>query len=457
MAADGSAPHDRPTEVSSDLPLPPGGKGLPLLGETLEFIRNTRQFLELRKERYGKVFFSKILGMRLVTLVGPDANRWIFSGENKYLKNKWNYAVRKMLGEQSLSMLNGEAHRARRRILAPHFKRTGLGPLVDPIAQITREHLTRWADAGGQTVVVERIKDLAFEIAARYIFGDISHLDLPRLSQVFDQWVKGLFVAVPLPLPGTTFGRAVQARRELFATLEREVARRARDPERGPDVLSTLLEVRDDDGQPLPPSTIVDEIALLMFAGHDTTVTSTSNILLHLAQHPEVLAKARAEQDALGGAPLTLEGLRSMSYLGQVIRESMRVIPPIGGAFRELTRDVEYGGFRLPKGWVVSVSPGASHFDEEIWTDPDVFDPERWSPERAEHQRHPLAFIPFGGGPRVCLGQHFALLEMEIVLAMMLREYTWTLVPDQDLEFMYIPFPRPKNGLRVTFRRREAR
>lgn len=427
------------------------------MGETLEFIRDPRAFAERRKERYGSVFFSSILGMRLLSLTGPQANRWIFSGENRYLRNKWNYATRKMLGEQSLSLINGEAHRTRRRILAPHFKRTGLGPLVDPITEVTGEHLRRWADAGGETVILRRIKHLAFEIAARYIFGDISRLDLPRLSRHFDAWAGGLFVAIPLPLPGTTFGRAVRARRKLFATIADEVERRARSPERGPDVLSTLLDVRDDEGQPLPPSTIVDELTLLMFAGHDTTVTSTSNIMLHLAQHPEVLAKARAEQDARRDEPLTLERLRSTSYLGQVIRESMRVIPPIGGAFRELTQDVEYDGYRLPKGWIVSVNPAGSHFDEEIWTDPEVFDPERWGPKRAEHQRHPLAFIPFGGGARVCLGQHFAMLEMEIVLTLLLRDYTWTLVPDQDLDFRFIPFPRPKSGIRVKMQRRSDR
>lgn len=438
-----------PQSSARACPFPPGGRGLPGLGETLEFLRGPRAFFERRKVRFGPVFTSRVLGMRLVSLAGLDANRWIFANEEKVLRNRWSYAIRKLLGADALSLLVGEAHRARRRVLAPHFRRAGLGPLVEPIAEVAREHLRAWAGAGGETVAVERLKHLAFEIAARYIFGDIGHLDLPRLSDDFDDWVQGMFVPVPVPLPGTSFGRAMAARKRLFAAIEAEVERRAGSSARGVDVLSTLLDVRDESERPLPRSTIVDEIQLLMFAGHDTTVTAMTNILLHLCQHPDVLAKARAEQDAEDGAPLTLERLRAMPWLDAVISESMRVLPPVGGAFRELTQDVEYGGFRLAKGWTVSMSPGLAHGDESVWTEPERFDPARWMPGRAEQERHPFAWIPFGGGPRKCLGEHFAVLELQIVLALLLRGYAWELVAGQELEMLFFPFPRPKSGLRV--------
>jgi retinoid hydroxylase len=262
-------------------------------------------------------------------------------------------------------------------------------------------------------------------------------------------------VVGPGPLPGTTFGRAMAARRRLFAAIEAEVERRAGSPARGPDVLSTLLDVRDEQGRPLPRSTIVDEIQVLMFAGHDTTVTALTNILLHLVRHPDVLARARAEQDAEDrDAPLTLERLRAMPWLYAVISESMRVVPPVGGAFREVTRTAEYGGFRLLPGWTVSMNPAGAHGDESVWTDPQKFDPERWLPARAEHKRHPFGYIPFGGGPRKCLGEHFAVLEMQIVLALLLRGYTWELVEGQDLEYRFFPFPQPKSGLRLRLRAR---
>lgn len=453
VRAMGDAKEESKASVGA-CPTPPGGRGLPVLGETLEFLRGPRAFLERRKARFGAVFTSRVLGMRLVTLSGLEANRWIFSNEDKVLRNRWSAAIRRLLGADSLSLLGGEAHRARRRVLAPHFRRTGLEPLVEPIAGVTREHLRRWAEAGGETVAVDRLRRLAFEIAARYIFGEIARLDLSRLSADFHDWTQGMFVPVAVALPGTAFGRAMAARKRLFAAIQAEVERRAAGSARGPDVLSTLLDVRDENDQLLPRGAIVDDLQLLMFAGHDTTVTALTNIMLHLGQHPEVLARARAEQDAVRDEPLTVDRLRAMPWLEAVIRESMRVVPPVGGAFRELTQDVEYGGFRLEKGWAVSMSPGLAHGDESVWTDPQRFDPERWMPERAEQEKHPFAYIPFGGGPRKCLGEHFATLEMQIVLTLLLRGYEWEMVEEQDLSPILFPFPRPRSGLRVRLRAR---
>jgi len=424
-----------------------------VIGETLEFLRDPRSFLDRRKRRYGPIFTTRVLGMRVVNMLGAEANRWIFSNEDKALRNSWNYSVRHLLGADSLSQLVGEAHRARRRILAPHFRRAGMGPQAELVQEVTAEHLRRWAARPGDEPVVERLKQLAFEIAARYLFGELGTLDLPALSRDFDQWVQGMFVAVPLRLPFTAFGRAMAARDRMFPAIEAEVERRSAGTSRGPDVLSTLLDMRDEQGQPLARSTIVDELQLLLFAGHDTTVTALTNMMLHLSEHPAVLERARAEQDAASEA-LDLEALRAMPYLDAVIHESMRMLPPVGGAFRRVIRDVDYEGFRLRKGWMVSMNPGAAHHDETLWTDPERFDPERWLPERAEQRVHPFAFIAFGGGPRRCLGEHFAMLEMQTVLAVLLRGYTWELSPGQDLSLTVFPFPRPRSGLRVRLRAR---
>jgi len=292
---------------------------------------------------------------------------------------------------------------------------------------------------------------MAFEIAARYLFGDpkVLGLDLATLSRDFDTWVGGMFSPLAIRIPLTGFSRAMAARKRLFAAIGRAVAVAAHGDLSGDDVLRTLLRVRDDNGEALANEVIIDELQLLMFAGHDTTVTSLTNLMFHLSQHPDVYTKVAREQEALGGAPMDAATVKRMTYLEQVINESMRVIPPIGGAFRQMTQDTEYGGFTIPKGWSVSVSPGGSHGDPSVWTDPETFDPERWGPERAEHRRAPLAFIPFGGGPRVCLGQHFAMLEMKVVLALLVRGYSWRLVHGQDLSYRMIPFPRPKSGLRV--------
>ena len=441
------------------LPLPPGTHGLPLLGETLEFLRSPHSFADSRIARFGRVFQSHLLGKPTIFLIGAEANRWIFAGEGRYLENEWSPAIRKLLGATCLSLISGEEHKQRRKLLAPHFKRTAMAGTVAPMVRITRAHLERWArDAErGPLTVVPRMRALVFEIAAIYLLGDVEDLGvgLDEFSRDFDTWVGGLFAAVPLALPFTRFGRAMQARGRLFGVLERLVAKRDREQRDDDSVLSTLLRVRDEDGRPLPRNTVVDEIQLLLFAGHDTTVTSTSNILYHLATHPEAQARARAEQDAMATREYTLESLRAMPWLDAVARESMRLIPPIGGAFRVMTEEAEFGGFRMPRGHRIAVGPRATHREAEHWPDPDRFDPERFL--READDRPAFAWIPFGGVPRVCIGQHFAMLEMMVVVAMLLREFEWTLTPGQDPSFHVIPLPRQRSGTLIDLRRRPQR
>jgi cytochrome P450 len=445
-----------PGPASEPLPLPPGTHGLPLIGETLEFLRSPNAFADSRIARHGKVYQSNILGKPTVFLIGAEANHWIFAGEGRYLENEWSPAIRKLLGTNSLSLISGEEHKQRRKLLAPHFKRTSMAGCVAPMVAIARAHLDRWAgDAErGPIAIVPRMRSLVFEIAALYLLGDTNDLGvgLEEFSRDFDTWVGGLFVALPVALPFSRFGRAMQARKRLFGVLERLVAKRDAEQRDDASVLSTLLRVRDEHGRPLPRSTIVDEIQLLLFAGHDTTVTSTSNIIYHLAMHPDAQARARAEQDAMVNREYTLESLRAMPWLEAVIKESMRLIPPIGGAFRVMTKDAEYGGFRIPRGHRVAIGPRAAHREAEHWPDPDRFDPERFI--READDRPAFAWIPFGGGPRVCLGQHFAMLEMHVVLAMLIREFEWSLTPGQDQRFTLIPLPRQRSGTIVELHRR---
>lgn len=442
--------------VGEHLPVPPGTHGLPLLGETLEFLRSPNAFTDRRIARHGKVYQSHILGKPTVFLIGAEANHWIFAGEGRYLENEWSPAIRKLLGANSLSLISGEEHKQRRKLLAPHFKRTSMAGAVAPMVAIASAHLDRWArDAErGAIAIVPRMRAMVFEIAAIYLLGDTDDLGvgLEEFSHDFDTWVGGLFVALPLALPFSRFARAMQARRRLFGVLERLVAKRAAEQRDDASVLSTLLRVRDEDGRALPLATVVDEIQLLLFAGHDTTVTSTSNIIYHLAVDPDAQARARAEQDAMVTREYTLESLRTMPWLEAVIKESMRLIPPIGGAFRVMTKDAEYGGFRIPRGHRVAIGPRAAHREAEHWPDPERFDPARFM--READDRPAFAWIPFGGGPRVCIGQHFAMLEMHVVLAMLIREFAWSLTPGQDQSFTLIPLPRQRSGTVVDLRRR---
>ena len=433
-----------------DYPLPPGNRGWPLVGETLHFLKSPATFTQTRMAQHGTIFYSNVLGANTVYMSGPEANQWILTGENKYLHNRWTYSIRQLLGGQFVAMLTGEAHRERRAQLSPHFKYQALRNFAPEIAALSQKYMASWAAQSDPITLFHEVRMLAFEIAVHLILGK-EKVDIPYLSRQFLTWTAGMFTPVPVNLPFTTFGKAMKAKKALMDYLEPIVRRRQALAEQPFDMLGSLIETKDKNGQPLSRETILHEIQGQLFAGHDTTVTATSNLMLLLAQHPEALKKGREEQMEMADtSDLSPDTLKKMPYLNQLINEGLRVIPPVAGAFRVTTEDIVYSGYRIPKGWAVSLGIISAH-QSPPWTNPDQFDPERWSPERAEHKQKPFAYIPFGGGPRLCLGQNFALIEMRIMLALLLRHYRWELLPDQDLTFSLFPFPQPKSGIQVHF------
>jgi cytochrome P450 len=435
-------------ERSGKLPTPPGLRALPLIGESFAFIRSPNEFVSSHRAALGSVFQANVLGKPTVFFEGAEANMWVYSGEGKYLENEWTPGVIGLLGKDCLSLINGERHKQRRKLLAPHFRRVGMDVVIPGMLTIARKHMRRWqTDAElGPIAMFPRVRALAFEIAANYLLGELGDLgvSLDEFSRDYDTMIDGMFVPVAKPIPGSKFARAVAARDRLVSAIDDLVMRRDAASRRGPDVLSTLLDVVDEQGEPLPRDTIVDELLLFLFAGHDTTVTSTTNALYHLSIYPDVAERARAEQQALTEQRITLESVREMTYLEAVIKESMRVIPPIAGSFRVMTRESELGGFRIPKGFRVAVAPRGVHFDPSIYPEPHKFDPDRWL---GPDERPAFAYIPFGGGPRACIGQHFAMLEMHVLLALFLRQFRWRLVANQDLSFREMPTPRVRSGL----------
>jgi cytochrome P450 len=296
------------------------------------------------------------------------------------------------------------------------------------------------------------MRGMIFEIAVAFIVGD-DGVDKARLAALFGALVAGLFTPIPVDLPFTAFGKAVRARRALDDELGRVIDRRRGERGAPRDILGSLLLARDEEGRPLSREAILDELTGELFAGHDTTINASANLMLLLAEHPAVMDRARAELAHMPpAAPLDLEAQKAIPHLQHVILEGMRLVPPVGSGYRVALDDLAYGGYRIPRGWTVGFTIRGEH-RSGAWPRPDAFDPDRFS--RGEHKHEGCAFIPFSGGPRACVGQHFAMVEMTILLARLLRGYTWELVPGQDLRYTLVPFPRPKSGLVVRFRRRE--
>ncbi|NDJ35381.1 MAG: cytochrome P450 [Chloroflexi bacterium] len=440
--------HDQLTaEDLARLPTPPGEDGPPVVGKTLQFIGSSDTFARTMREKYGRTFYAKVLGSRTVFCNTPEVNRWIFTGENDYLQNRWSQPIRTLIGRDSVAALQGDAHRKRRAVLNPHFKYEQMDAFIPTIRDTIERYLEAWA-AQDTIVSATANRNLAFEIICSYVFGDIDDLPLSSLRDNFMQWTRGIFSA-GINLPFTRYGQALQARERLWNQLTGIVNSRQHD-DLPPSVLRSLFELKDSDG--LSIDTIVDEIQILLFAGHDTTVSALTNILVLLAQHPDVVEKARAEQAAVDPANLTTSrGLKNYPYMDAIIYEGMRLHAPVRGSFREMTEDRCFDGYRIPAGWTVSLRIAGTHRSEHLWDQPDAFHPERFIEN--EHKKTPFMYIPFGGGPRLCLGQNFAMTVMRLTLACLLRDYRWQLLPDQNLDVQVLPTPLPKDGGLMRFER----
>ena len=441
------------TEKLESLPLPPGDRGLPFIGETISFF-NDPEFNQKRLAKYGNVYQTNVFGSPTVMMVGAEANTFLFRNENKYVVSTWPKSTRILLGDLSLAVKNGDFHTSRRKLLYQAFQPRALASYIPTMSKITEEYLQKWEQMGELTWYPE-LRNYTFDIASNLFVGTDGGSRTP-MGHLFEDWCAGLFT-IPISLPWTKFGRALRCRQALLKYIEDIVIQRQQDDDPGEDSLGLLIQAVDESGNSLSLEELKDQVLLLLFAGHETLTSAIASFCLLTSQHPEVLERLRDEQQKLAlTSPLTLDDLKQMSYLDQVIKEVMRLVPPVGGGFRKVIKSFEFGGYQIPQGWTIQYQIAQTHKDPELYPDRDRFDPERFAPEKAAERQKSFGYIPFGGGLRECLGKEFARLEMRLFASKLLRDYEWELLPNQNLELVTVPTPHPRDGLKIKFLRRKS-
>lgn len=439
------------TEMKSNK-LPPGSYGLPVLGETLSFLFDIN-FIEKRYKKYGSIFKTNIIGRPTVVMAGPEAVEFVLSSHMDHFswREGWPNNFKVLLGE-SLFLMDGEEHRQKRRLMMPALHGSALVNYFDTMEEITLSYLKKWEEKQ-EFVWMEAFKQLTFDIASELLLGTKSGAESARLSKLFTTLTDGLFAVNPLQLPITKYGKAIAARNQIIEHLTTVVRNRKEKPTK--DALSLLIQAKDEEGNSLSEKELIAQAVLLLFAGHETTTSMLTWLCAELARHPEVLQRAREEQLQLASSgELNLEQLGQMPYLEQVLWEVERLHEPVAGGFRGVVKPFEFKGFYVPEGWMALYSILGTHRTSEIYPEPERFDPDRFSPHRLEHKQRPFSLIGFGGGARICIGIAFAKMEMKIIAAHLLRGYEWEILPNQSLDIVRIPTSRPKDGLRVRFRRR---
>jgi cytochrome P450 len=414
----------------------PGPRGTPLLGTIGPFLGRDllRPFHRFVAE-YGPLFQVRLpLGHRLVMVAHPDAvERVLRSGRDNYVKGSAYDGARLLLGN-GLVTSEGALWRRQRELANPAFRAAKLQQYLATMADCTEQLLADWSAAAPiQALDIQgEMTRLTLAIVGRTLFG----LDLSRQSDRAAAAFGAALVAigrrgpgnlqVPLwvPTPGNL--RFQRTLHELDA-LVFEVIARFRAGE-APDADSTLLGAYLESRSPVTglgmgDRQLRDEVITLYLAGHETTASLLSWTLYLLGRHPDIQARVRAEIDALmpGGLP-SLEQLKSLQYMSQVVHEVLRLYPPAWTVARNAVAEDEVMRYRVPAGAIVMISPYFAHRQAEFWPQPERFDPERFTPA-AVAARHPFAYFPFSLGPRICIGMQFSLYEARLVLSMLLKRF----------------------------------
>ena len=423
--------------------------------ELMTFMRNAVQ-------TYGEVVYWTMWPYRVYLLENPEHIHQVLVKQARSFHKSPFY--RSILGKflgNGLLVSDGEYWQRQRRLSQPAFHTGRISAYADTMVEYTLRALADWRD--GEVIEVDReMMHLTLAIVAKTLFdADVSadsdevRAAMEVLQEVSIEDARAIF-SLPEWLP-TAHNRqrraAVETLDEIIMAFVKE--RRASGQDEG-DLLSMLLAA-EEDGAGMTDSQVRDEAMTLFLAGHETTANALNWTWYLLAHYPEVEAKLHAEIDAvLGGRPATLADLKRLPYTAQVIKEAMRLYPPAWNVARQAIEDVEIGGYTIEAGSLVFVPIFLVHRDPRWYAEPDVFRPERWT-EEFEQNLPRFAYLPFGGGPRICIGNNFAQMEATLLLATIAGRYRLRLVePDQHVDPDPLITLRPHGGLRLRLEARQT-
>jgi cytochrome P450 len=356
----------------------------------------------------------------------------------------------------ALSLLNGEQHKRQRRLMAPAFHKRVLPIYEKQLIKIVDKYFSRFQS--GQVLDVYQVMDLFTIVLSMEIFiGMEADEEGQKFADLFEVVLNLLFspatFLLPYDLPGFPYHRLKILGTDLERQLKDLIERRRAKGLDGTDTLSLFLQTHDDDGQMMSDDEIVGETVAVFRGGSKTSASALAWTLFLLTQHPKVYAHLSDELAAtLQGAAPTLEQLNQLPLLEGVIKESLRLIPPVVWGVRYSVESFELGGFQFEKGSSVIYSSHVTHRMPEIYEDPYKFNPYRW--EKIKPSAY--EYFPFNAGPRRCLGAEFAMMELKITLAMLLQRYHFSLIPNQRIDRIGLTGSIPKNGIKMKLNPMEA-
>lgn len=430
-------------------PRAPPGPAAPL---TFDQIRgDPLQFLVGMRERYGDIVGYGTATWQAVLLSRPDYIRHVLQDNFRNYRKDGTPDLRMlkpMLGEGLLTS-DGETWRMQRHVLAPIFRRQQIEAFGPLITRLTIAMLDAWAEPSATATAIEitgEMSRLTLRIVAEALFS----YDVGADAGKFGAAVEGLNESMGnvRPQDPEVTQRFLAALAVIHDIVDRAIEERRKSPRPAADALALMLNTRDADGYPImSDDNLRDQSVTLLLAGHETTAKALTWTFHALSRHADVEQQLYAEIDTvLSGRVPTVEDLPRLRYVWAVLQESMRLFPPIWVVSRIAIADDEIEGFRIPAGSLIPISPYLVHRHPDFWQDPERFDPMRFIGSGAA-QRQAFQFLPFGAGPRHCIGQHFASMEMQLVLIAILQRYRLVPRAHDVVEPEALVTLRPRNGI----------
>ncbi len=451
------------------MPKMPISLGRPVVGHLPAVMkRGLFPLIQAHWSAHGDTFGLRV-GPKLINVfIHPEAiERMLVTQRSDFIKGEGYDQIRLLVGDGVLTA-EGERWKQQRRTIQPCMNRAFLLGFGDAMVQAAVDATERWAARDLEVLdIYPEMLHLALRILGQTLFSVDLSVSADVSTRAFTVALEELstrgntIFAAPLSWPTPANLRLRRALRQLdeivFEMIDKRLAQKAGGDPGPQDLISLLLDHRDEQGAPLDRQLVRDEIITMFLAGHETTGLALTWTWYLLSLHPRVEADLHEELDrVLGGRVPTVEDLPRLELTKRILQESMRVMPPVWSGGRTVARDTELCGYPLREGDTAMIVPYFTHRHPAFWDRPEAFSPERFEPAAARG-RHKYAYLPFSAGPRMCVGNHFTMIEAQLALAVIAQRFRFDLHPGHVVARDHQITMRPAHGMKMLVRRREAR
>ncbi len=387
--------------------------------------------------KHGDVHRISLAGIHAVQLIGPDATQAICTNKDQTFSAPlgWLAGVEGILLD-GLPLRDFESHRVARRVMAGAFQNKEMRGYSDLLNPLIRDSIGEWPFCKAVNAKA-KIRNVMADTSVKVFMGIEEKAQLRRVKKA----VKTIWATAAIPIkttfPGSPFARAIKAREQLEKEFTALIPQRRGTDK--PDLFSRLCNTPPAEDGVFTDNELIHQFIVLMIASFDTTTSALTSMVYLLAKHPEWQERLREEALSLGKPEVNFDDLEYMPETEKVIKETMRLYSPSLTLLRRTLREWSFQGHRIPANSLLSVATAYNHRDKRYWSNPDSFDPERFSPDRAEDKSHPYLYAPFGGGAHVCIGQVFANMEIKSFIHPFLLNCRWRLAKDYNAKYVFRP------------------